>query len=137
MNRNLKVDVKLEEFIKEIKKAEMEMQCGKPEAYINLWADSNDITAVGASGNIMVGEEVTQGPKRVAQFSCGSRKSVYSQERMKVFGDLAYLVWLYEGETLSVGSENYAKTKMAVTHVLYRCQNGWRVFHRHNTMIKN
>lgn len=137
MNK-LKMSNNLGEFIKKMKSAEYEMQSGKPESYISLWQNSNEITSIGANGTIMLGEQVLLGPKNVSLRCCEVKNSKYSNQKVVVLGEgnIAYTIWLNEGENLVVGSNDYVLEKMSVTHILHLGKNGWEIIHRHNTWIK-
>jgi len=125
---------KLEAFIRQLKEAERAMQFGDAQPYINVWSRGEEISAIGAGGNLMRGEQVFEGPKRVASVSRGSRNSIYTEETVRIYGEIAVVYWINECESIAVGESDYKKMKMAVTHVLKHEGERWSVLHRHNTL---
>jgi ketosteroid isomerase-like protein len=106
------------------------MGSGRPEAYIDCWARSDDTTLFGAWGPIEKGyQRLVETFRWVGHRFTGGMlvpEDVVSFES----GDLAYTVGFEHGEVSVDGNAPSAMT-IRVTHIYRRIDGEWYLVHRH------
>jgi ketosteroid isomerase-like protein len=118
-------------MLRKVDAAQLELQNGKPAAFMALWSRADDVTLSGGfGGTIEKGWE--QVSRRLewagAQFSRGSN----TIERLVAYesGDLGYVVQLEHIRFHAPGQAQESRRDYRVTMVLRRETGDWRIVHR-------
>ena len=106
------------------------MGSGDPQPYMDLWADSPDVTLFGAWGPIEQGHQALVETFRWVggRFSGGSLEP--EDTVVHASGDLAYTVGFERGEVSVDGGAPRPMT-LRVSHIYRRVEGKWRLVHRH------
>lgn len=118
-----------------VQQAVQQFANGDPEPYKACWSHADDITICGGWGAYERGWEQV-GPRlewAAARWRGGHTDFELLAQGMS--GDLAYTVWLEQGDALLEGVAEYAPIALRVTHLYRREANGWQIIHRHADAI--
>jgi ketosteroid isomerase-like protein len=107
------------------------MFAGKLGPMARIWANSNDVTFAGPTGNIQVGWEAVLG-----EFERHGRQTIrgnlgYKAPFIRTFGDMAYASCLATAPDMTINGKPYPFNQRATS--LFRRQDDgeWRLVHHH------
>jgi ketosteroid isomerase-like protein len=106
------------------------MGSGDPQPYIDLWAESDDVTLFGAWGPIEKGHAQLVDTFRWVGSRFKTGALVPEDTVFFTSGDLAYTVGFERGE-VAVDDGATRPMTLRVTHIYRRVDDEWRLVHRH------
>lgn len=131
-----KLPEEIRETVKKVIASEVEISYAKPEAYNSYVADSDDATAVSASGRLMKGtQEVCGATIAVSHGNVGEHGRFIDWISCDYSGGMAYVVFK---SGVSIDKEDNSTDDLCwiITMILRETPGGWRLIHRHNTRSK-
>ncbi len=116
--------------------AETEISRAKPECYNSFVEDSENVTAVSASGRTMKGSrEVRDASVTVSKGNKGERERFIEWISCDYTEGMAYVLFK-TGVTIDKEDGSSEELCWVVTLVVKNTGNGWKLVHRHNTRSK-
>ena len=121
------------DLIQKLEEASTRFQNGDYAGMSDFYADSEDITLLGALGGIARGRRVVETILKgaAARLTRGG-DARYTVVAMDVEGDMAYMVGI---ESIEPAAEGLGKLR--VTNVFRRFDGEWRLLHRHADVFRN
>lgn len=116
--------------LQQVKAALAAMGSGKPQPYMDLWADSADATLFGAWGPIERGYQHLMKTFHWVGSRFKHGALVPDDQVVYASGDLAYTVGFERGE-VAVDDKPPQPMTIRVTHIYRRFDGVWRLVHRH------
>jgi len=104
---------------------------GDPNPYKACWSQADDVTICGGWGAYERGWEQV-GPRMdwaAARWRGGHTEFV--PLALGASGDLAYTVWIEEGDARLEGLDEFQPIALRVTHIYRREGSSWKIIHRH------
>ena len=104
---------------------------GDAEPYKACWSQADDVTICGGWGAYERGWEQV-GPRMdwaAARWHGGHTDFV--PLTMGASGELAYSVWIEQGDALMEGMDEFRPIALRVTHIYRYEDNSWKIIHRH------
>ncbi len=123
-------DPKLTEARARVKAALAAMGSGDPQPYMDLWAETDDVTLFGAWGPIEKGHQNLIETFRWVGSRFKTGALVPEDAVFFTSGDLAYSAGFERGE-VAVDDGSTRPMTIRVTHVYRRFDDEWRLVHRH------
>jgi ketosteroid isomerase-like protein len=126
----MNIDEGLKQAMRRVEVALTEMRSGRPQPYIDCWANTPDATLFGAWGPIEKGwQPVTDTFRWVGSRFTGGNTKV-DNVVVASSGDLAYTVGFERGPA-SVNGSPAQEMVIRVTHIYRRDDGEWKLIHRH------
>jgi ketosteroid isomerase-like protein len=124
-----------QQFVDQVKAATSQYVMGNATPFKELWSHADDVTIFGGFGAYEQGwDEV--GPRLDwAASRIREGKEIIEPLAMGMSGDLAYTVWLENGEVRYAGREELSPRVLRVTHIYRREDGTWKIIHRHADAI--
>lgn len=131
-----KLPEEIREAVKNIIAAEIEISYANPEKYNSYVDDSDDVTAVSASGRLMKGtQEVCGATVAVSHGNVGEHGRFVDWISCGYSGGLAYVV-LKSGVNIDKEDGSSDNLCWIITLIMRETSGGWKLIHRHNTRSK-
>lgn len=118
------------DILERTKTALAAMGAGDPRPYLELWAETDEVTLFGAWGPIERGHRPLAETFRWVGGRFGGGALVPEDTVAFASGDLAYTVGFERGEVSIDGGPPRPMT-IRVTHIYRRIDGAWRLVHRH------
>jgi ketosteroid isomerase-like protein len=110
---------------------------GDSGPYKACWSQAGDVTICGGWGAYERGWEQV-GPRMdwaAARWRDGHTNFV--PLAMRASGDLAYCVWIEQGDALMEGMDEFRPSALRVTHIYRYEDDSWNIIHRHADALIN
>jgi ketosteroid isomerase-like protein len=127
----------LQPTIDQVQAAIRQFATGDASAYKANWSQADDVTICGGWGAYERGWEQV-GPRMdwaAARYSGGHTDFV--PLGLGASGDLAYSIWIEQGDALMEGMDEFRPIALRVTHLYRREGNIWKIIHRHADALIN
>jgi ketosteroid isomerase-like protein len=121
----------LQPTLDQVKAAVRQFATGDPSAYKACWSQADDVTICGGWGAYERGWEQV-GPRidwAAARWRGGHTDFV--PLALAASGDLAYTVWIEQGDARLEGLDEFRPIALRVTNIYRREGNTWKIIHRH------
>lgn len=134
MNGSMPEDVR--KALEDILAAEQKISVGASEPYNRLVAPGDAVTAVSASGRVMVGRQaVCDATVNVARGNVREHDRFIEYISCGGAGDMYYAV-LKSGVEIDKDDGSTDDLCWVITLVMQKVEGAWRLVHRHNTRAK-
>ena len=127
----------LKELVDSVLDAEILISYAKPEPYNVFVADGDGVTAVSASGRVMVGSDAVKAATvTVSNGNLGESGRFVEYISGDVTDDMMYAV-IKTGVTITKDDGSVGELCWVITFVFRKMEDGnWLLVHRHNTRSK-
>lgn len=134
---DIKFPKQLREMVDKVLAGEIQISYSQSEPYNALVADGDGITAVSASGRVMVGSDaVKQATVSVSEGNTGETGRFIEYIAGDLTDDMMYGV-IKTGVVISKNDGSISELCWVVTFVFRKTEDGsWMLVHRHNTRSK-
>ncbi|EFH84504.1 YybH family protein [Ktedonobacter racemifer] len=120
-----------DQAVTQMREANQRLLAGDPTHYSASWSHSDDVTIFGGFGSYEKGwNQVGPRLEWVASRYSGGHDT-FELISTGMSGDLAYLIYLQNGEVRVDGQEEYSPLALRVTEIFRHEEGIWKLLHRH------
>jgi hypothetical protein len=117
--------------IEQVQAAVRQFATGDPTPYKACWSQADDVTIYGGWGAYERGWEQVEPRMDWAAARWRGGHTDFVPLAMGASGDLAYTVWIEQGDARLEGLDEFRPIALRVTHIYRREGERWKIIHRH------
>jgi len=117
--------------LEQVQAAVRQFATGDPNPYKACWSQADDVTICGGWGAYERGWEQVEPRLAWAAARWRGGHTNFVPLALRASGDMAYSVWVEQGDARLEGLDEFRPIALRVTHIYRHEGNTWKIIHRH------